>query len=196
MNATIGTQVMGSVVIALAFTNVVSGGGQLFVTYEVGLIQRFDSQTFELLGELPGTENFCCAVEIDPYRQYLWRQSSNIYDFDGNFVSTGGGGVTLLSIFEPISNSFWDLGVNVLTRETYDRINVSTRWEVELPPHHFPTLERNIAGSEDNVFFSLDKTIYSLNGPIAELPFTTFQINIQTVKDEFLYFAYRPSTTA
>ena len=105
MIAKCGTRVAGSLVIGLCVASAVSGGGQLFVTYEVGLIQRFDSQTFELLGELPGTENFCCAVEIDPYRQYLWRQSSNIYDFDGNFVSTGGGGVTLLSIFEPISNN-------------------------------------------------------------------------------------------
>ena len=106
MNANCVMRVAGSWVIGLCVASAVSGDGSLFVTCEMALIQRLDSQTFELLGELPGTEGFCCDIEIDPYRQHIW-WSSSIYDFQGNLISEGGGGVSSSSNFEPISNSFW-----------------------------------------------------------------------------------------
>jgi len=109
MNAKLGSQIVGSVVIALACTNVVSAGGQLFVTAHNSPIKRLDSQSYELLGEIPATEDFCCDIEIDRYRQYIWRGTSK-YDLEGNLVHAwGSGSVSWFSNFEPISNSFWQI---------------------------------------------------------------------------------------
>lgn len=123
MNTKLGSQIVGSVVIALACTNVVSAGGSLFVTAHNSPIKRLDAETFQLLGEIG--EVHCCDIEIDRYRQYIWRGTSK-YDLEGNLVHAwSSGSVSLFSNFEPISNSFWQISGEQLERQTYDRTDVA-----------------------------------------------------------------------
>ena len=194
MNAKLGIQILGSVVIALAFTNVVSAGGQLFVTYGLpGVpIRRLDSQTFELLGELPGTERVSGRIQVDPYRRFLIGGS---VDLNGNAQQDVGGfhidqiGVTV----EPFSNSVWNLTTTGLFREPYDRNVVITRPEARFEPGPDPFSQKDVVATEHDVFFRVEKTIRTLNSPIYELPFTAAGLHLSTVEDDFLYFSYQPS---
>ena len=197
MMAKCGTRVAGSLVIGLCVASAVSGGGSLFVTYGQGVpIKRLDSQSFQLLGEIG--ENYCCTISnldgIDPYRRYILANGQK-RDLDFNPISQATD-IGIYSNFEAISNSYWDMGSNDLLRKAYDGEKSTQRLEAAYATAPLHTNEKNVVGSEDNVFFSLDKTIYSLNGPIVELPFTMFGLKLQAVKDGHLYFAYRPSTTS
>ncbi len=194
MTTKFATTIMGSLIITLTCSAVASAGGQLFVTnsgYDTP-IKRLDSQTFELLGELPGTETFCCRIDIDPYRRYIW--GPDVRDFDFNEIHGKTAGAQ--STFSAVGNSYWRInkGFNsILFREPYDQSTIYIT-EAAFSQSLYDS-EKEIVAYENDVYFVADNTIRSLTDPIFELPFTAFELLLQTVKDDFLYFAYRPSAT-
>ncbi len=200
MTTKFATTIMGSLIITLTCSAVASAGGQLFVTGWDTPIKRLDSQTFELLGEISANPNhgqLCCDIQIDSYHHSIWSGIDTIYDFDGNLLVDGEtSGAPYNSSVDPISNTLWILNPGSLQRETYDRTNIVQRTDAYVPNLNAGPSEKNITSSGDDVFFRMGNAIYSLNGPLVELPFTMFDLDVRTVKDGNLYFAYRPSTTA
>ena len=148
----------------------------------------------KLLGQIG--ESFCCSISrldsIDPYRRYLW--VSGIRDLNFNDISAEGT-VPVNSNFDPISNSYWKFANGTLTRETYDRENIISRQEAFLDSLGLYS-HLDIVASENNVVFRVGKTISTLDDAIFEFPVTVVEPHLRTVKDGFLYFAYRPSSTA
>ena len=59
-------------------------------------------------------------------------------------------------------------------------MNVTSRWGAVFSDQN-PAggTNRSVVAAEDNVFFILGKTVVSLTGEVIELPFTTFDMQLQ-----------------